>query len=246
RVQVPAVAETVGAGYFSALGEHMVAGREFTELDQRNPGDEPKTLPAVVNESAATAFFGNSNGIGRIISNDRQSYEVVGVIRNWSTGIAGTRSVIYLPLTQRNLARPPADGITVMLRSDAGVDALNSARATVASIDPRLTIFNARSLHDHLERMRASEQFAVDTYGAIGVFGLVLAAIGLAGVTAYAVVQRRKEIGIRMALGASKGQVLRLVLREGMVLVIVGAVLGFAAAFGLSKMLATLTSFFLH
>ncbi len=72
-----------------------------------------------------------------------------------------------------------------------------------------------QTLSEYLELSRAYERFSVNTYGGIGVFGLVLAAIGLAGVTAYAVAQRRKEIGIRMALGARKGQVLLLVLREG-------------------------------
>src|SRR5258706_4313581 len=80
--------------------------------------------------------------------------------------------------------------------------------------------------------------------GGIGLFGLVLAAIGLAGVTAYAVAQRRKEIGIRMALGARKGQVLRLVLREGMALVSVGTGLGFLGALALAKILSTLSSVF--
>jgi len=85
---------------------------------------------------------------------------------------------------------------------------------------------------------------ALDTYGGIGVFGLVLAAIGLAGVTAYAVARRRKEIGIRMALGARKAQVLRLVLREGVALVIVGSVLGFLGAMAIVRVLSSLTSMF--
>jgi ABC-type antimicrobial peptide transport system permease subunit len=84
----------------------------------------------------------------------------------------------------------------------------------------------------------------VSTYGGIGVFGLVLAAIGLAGVTAYAVSQRRKEIGIRMALGARKGQVLLLVLREGMALVSVGTALGFLGAIALAKLLSALINIF--
>ncbi len=85
-----------------------------------------------------------------------------------------------------------------------------------------------------------------NTYGGIGVFGLVLAAIGLAGVTAYAVARRRKEIGIRMALGASKAQVLRLVLREGTALVSVGTVLGFLGAIALAKVLSALASIFVE
>jgi ABC-type antimicrobial peptide transport system permease subunit len=144
-------------------------------------------------------------------------------------------------LTQRNFVRPPADGITIMVRSDAGADALAAIRRQMSSLDPNLNLFNVRTLSEFLELSRASQRFAVDTYGGIGIFGLVLAAIGLAGVTAYSVAQRRREIGIRMALGARKAQMLRLVLREGAALVSVGTVLGFLGAFGLSKMLSALT-----
>jgi putative ABC transport system permease protein len=81
-------------------------------------------------------------------------------------------------------------------------------------------------------------------YGAIGSFGLILAAIGLAGVTAYSVARRRKEVGIRMALGARQGQVLRLIMREGGTLVIVGSLFGFLGAFGASRMLGAMSSVF--
>jgi putative ABC transport system permease protein len=85
---------------------------------------------------------------------------------------------------------------------------------------------------------------AVRTYGGIGVFGLVLSAVGLAGVTAYSVAQRRREIGIRMALGARKGQVLRLVLREGTTLIAVGTVLGFLGAFAMTRIFSAVTNEF--
>jgi ABC-type antimicrobial peptide transport system permease subunit len=85
---------------------------------------------------------------------------------------------------------------------------------------------------------------ALRTYGGIGLFGLILSAVGLAGVTAYAVAQRRKEIGIRMALGARKAQVLQLVLREGISLIAVGSVLGFLGAFALARALSAVTSAF--
>jgi ABC-type antimicrobial peptide transport system permease subunit len=95
-----------------------------------------------------------------------------------------------------------------------------------------------------LDRSRAALQFSIQSYAGIGVFGLVLAAIGLAGVTAYSVAQRNKEIGIRMALGARKSQVLGLVLREGVALVGVGTVLGFVGAVGLAKIVAALANIF--
>jgi predicted permease len=244
RVQQSVVKETVGAGYFSALSEPMLAGREFVELDQRSQADGSRTLPVVLDETAARGFFGNGNAIGKRLKDDQQSYEVVGLVRDLKNGIGTNHPVIYLPLTQRSFARPPADGMTVMVRSDAGTDALSSIRREIASIDPKLNVFNVRTLSDYLELSRSYERQDIQTYGGIGVFGLVLAAIGLAGVTAYAVAQRRKEIGIRMALGARRGQVLRLVLREGAALVGVGTVLGFLGAFALAKMLSALTSVF--
>jgi ABC-type antimicrobial peptide transport system permease subunit len=128
----------------------------------------------------------------------------------------------------------------IMVRSDAGMDALSGIRRNIASIDPNLTIFNVQTLSEHLDYSRSVMRAALRTYGLIGVFGLVLVSIGLAGITAYAVAQRRKEIGIRMALGATKVQVLRLVLREGTALVSVGTVLGFLGAIGLAKVLSAL------
>jgi predicted permease len=242
RVQESVVKETVGAGYFAALSEPMLAGREFVELDQRSPDDGSKTLPAVLNESAARGFFGKGNAIGKHVRDDQQSYEVVGVVPDLKNGIGTSQSVIYLPLTQRDFARPPADGMTIMVRSDAGKDALSGIRREIAVIDPNLNIFNVRTLSDYLDLSRSYQRNDINTYGGIGVFGLVLAAIGLAGVTAYAVAQRRKEIGIRMALGARKGQVLLLVLREGTALVSVGTVLGLLGAFAIAKLLSALTN----
>jgi predicted permease len=243
-IQISAIEETVGAGYFSALSEPLLAGREFVELDQRSQPNGSQTLPVMLNESAARGFFPNGNALGKHFKDDRHSYEVVGVVHDLKNGIGVGLSIVYLPLTQRNFARPPADGMTIMVRSDAGPDALNNIRRQLAAIDPNLNILNVRTLDDFLALSRAAQRFAVNTYGGIGVFGLVLAAIGLAGVTAYAVVQRRREIGIRMALGARKAQVLRLVLREGATLIGVGTVLGFLGAFALSKIMATLTNAF--
>lgn len=243
RVQVSAVEETVGAGYFAALSEPMLAGHEFTELDQRSKADESKELPAVLNESAARGFFGNENAIGQRIRSEKQSYEVVGVVHDMSVGITDSPSVIYIPLTPRDFANPPAGGVTIMARSDPGADALSSIRREIASIDPNLTLFNVHTLSEYLALNRAAQRFSINTYAGMGVFGLVLAAIGLAGVTAYAVAQRRKEIGIRMALGARTGQVLRLVLREGAALISIGTVLGFLGAIAIARLLSTLMHF---
>jgi len=242
------IEETVGAAYFATLSEPMLAGREFEERDQRSQADGSKTfsLPVVLNETAERRLFGNEKAIGKHVSDDKQSYEVVGVVRDLKNGIGISQSVIYLPLTPRDFARPPAGGITILARSDAGTDALSGIQNEIASIDLNLNIFNVETLSDYLDRSRSSTRFAVQTYGGIGVFGLVLAAIGLAGITAYGVAQRRKEIAIRTALGASRAQVLRLMLREGAALVSVGTVLGFLGAMAMAKILSALTSIFVE
>jgi len=241
RVQKPLAKETVGAGYFAALSEPLVAGREFEEADQRTSVGNTATLPAILNESAARGLFGDQVPLGRHLRDEKQSYEVVGVVRDLKTGIGTRQSVLYLPLTASNFERPPAGGMTVMVRSGAAANALASVRAEIASLDPNLTIFNVSTLDDYLYVSRSELRFAVRTYEGIGIFGLVLAAIGLAGVTAYEVAQRSKEIGIRTALGATKGQVLRLVLREGAAMVTIGTVLGLLAAFALAKVLSAIT-----
>jgi putative ABC transport system permease protein len=244
QVLQPVLEETVGAGYFATLNEPMLAGREFVEQDQRSHAGRSNTLPAVLNESAARGFFGSGNAIGKRLRDDKQSFEVVGVVRDLKDVEGFSQSTIYLPLTSRDFARPPASGITVLVRSDAGTDALSAIRNEIASIDPNLNIFHVQTLGTYLDRSRSALRFSVQTYGAIGVFGLVLAAIGLAGITAYAVVQRRKEIAIRTALGASRAQVLGLVLREGAAVVGVGTVLGFLGAIGLAKIVSALANVF--
>jgi predicted permease len=238
--------QTVGAGYFATLNEPLLAGREFEERDQQSHADASKVLPVVLNESAARGFFGNGAAIGKRVRGDKQSYEVVGVISDLKDVNGLTQSIIYLPLTQRNFARPPAGGMTILVRSDAGADALSAIRNEIALLDPNLNIFGMQTLGAYLDRSRAALRFSVQTYGGIGVFGLVLAAIGLAGVTAYSVAQRRKEIAIRTALGASKLQVLRLVLREGAALVSIGTVLGFLGAIGLAKIVSALANMFVE
>jgi len=249
-IQQSVIEETVGAGYFAALSEPLLAGREFQERDERSQADGseafslPAVLPVILNETAARGFFGSGNALGKRVRGDKQSYEVVGVVRNLKNGMGLSQSVVYLPLTPRDFRRPPADGITIMVRSDAGPRALGGLANEIASIDPHVNLVHAQTLRDYLDRSRSSTRFAVQTYGGIGVFGLVLAAIGLAGITAYAVAQRRKEMAIRSALGASRAQVLRLVLREGTALVSIGTVLGFLGAMAMAKILSALTNLF--
>ena len=249
----------IGANFFAAIDVNMLAGREFNARDEHlDPSKTPGksiSLPVVINETAARAFFANSDPLGRRISETGKSYEVVGVVKDLSAPMSQATAgeqmmtsmpVLYLPLTHTDLMSPPPGGMTVIVRADshAGTagDAMDGVRRQIAAIDPNLAIFNLRTLAEDVDQTTSYLRMSSVIYGGIGGFGLILAAIGLAGVTAYSVARRRKEIGIRMALGARKGQVLRLVLREGGALVAVGSVLGLAAAFAVSRALSALTS----
>ena len=250
-VEKDVVKETVGAGYFAVLNEPILAGREFGESDQRvdaeaaiDSGAAVPTLPLVLNEKAAYTLFGKDNPIGKHLRGDRREYEVVGLAPNMKDASGQTNAIAYPPLTRRDFALPPAGGITIMARGHSAEDAIGGVRSVVASMDPNLTLFNVQTLSEYLELIRAAMRSALRMFGGIGVFGLALSAIGLAGVTGCAVAQRRKEIGIRMALGARKLQVLALVLREGAMLIAVGLVTGFLGAVAVAKLLSAITSAF--
>src|SRR5581483_3059594 len=241
-----AAKQIVGSRYFATLNEKMIAGREFDDRDQRTDASPSTALPAILNQSAAKTFFGNENPVGKRITQQPQSYEVVGVVRDLKgpSITPGFQGIIYLPMTRRLLAHPSAGGLTLMIRSNAGTDAIERVRSEVAAIDPNITLFNTRSLYQSLDDLGAYVRIGTIFYGGLGVFGLILASIGLAGVTAYAVTQRRKEIGIRMALGAKKSQVLMLVLREGTTMVIIGIIFGFGGAVVLARALSAILNVF--
>jgi predicted permease len=240
----------VGANFFSSLSVSMLEGREFDARDQRMEASAAAALPAVINLTAAHSFFGDRDPLGRRINEGSKSYSVVGVVKDLSAPMsqsavgqaAAMFPVVYLPLTHGDFSHPPMNGMTVMVRTGPGMDALDGVRRALAEIDPNLAVFNVKTLAQQVADTASYLRMATFIYGGIGAFGLVLAAIGLAGVTAYSVARRRKELGIRIALGARKGQVLGLVMREGGAMVIIGSVLGLLGAVAMSRLLSAFTS----
>ena len=241
--------QTVGAGFFSVLNQPLLVGREFDQRDQlvdRNAtgAPEPHVCLCVLNQKAAHALFGGNNAIGKHLRDNQHSYEVVGVVPDMKDATGATLGTAYLRLTPHDFAQTPSGGIVIVARGHSAEDAIGAVRSVVASMDPNLTLFNVQTLSEYLELSRTVMRSALRMFGGIGLFGLILSAIGLAGVTGYAVAQRRKEIGIRVALGARKSEVLSLVLREGATLVAVGTVIGFLGAVALAKALSALTTEF--
>ncbi len=237
-------AQAVGAGYFAALGVNVLHGREFTDQDERAGSANQTNMRAILNEPAARALFGKLDPIGRRFEGADQSYEIIGVVPELRSGFSmnGETPVIYVPMTRAAFAHPQTGGTTVVIRAISGPDALAGIRREIAAIDPNLSVFDVQPLRQQLDQMDAFVRVGAGIYGSLGVFGLILASIGLAGVTSYSVARRRKEIGIRVALGARAGQVLGLVLREGGGLILVGTAVGFAGAFAVSRALASLTA----
>jgi len=247
RVQQAAVKWSVGAGYFAALDEHLMSGREFNDTDERSlmepvADNATRLMPVVLNETAAMKLFGSSSAVGKHLRDRSQGYEVIGVVHDLKSGMGIKQAIAYVPLSREDFVRSRAAGITILARAKPGMDGATAVRDVLSSLDPKLVPFHVESLSDQLAISRREIRSAMRTYGGIGGFGLILSAIGLAGITAYSVAQRKREIGIRMAVGANKGQVLRLVLREGIALITVGTAMGFAGAVLVSKALSAATS----
>ena len=229
----------VGANYFGTLRTPLLAGREFEPREQRNNAGEGAPVPAILNQTVARSLFGSENPIGRLIRDEDTSYTVVGLARDNPPPPLKSRptATMYLPFTAAVFHQNPTQGITVLVRGAAGRDALAAVGNQLASLHPDLTVFDVRTAGEDLNSRNSFMAWQSTIFVILGVFALLLACIGLGGVTAYSVARRRKEIGVRMALGARGSQVQWLVLREGAALVVVGSALGFGGAFALWRLL---------
>jgi putative ABC transport system permease protein len=242
----------VGRGYFETAGIKILAGRGF-----RNEDEAAGATAVVVSEDLVRQVWKEEDPVGRRIDIDnaeasgtfgawpgtidyrsgvlgkgRRVYEVVGVAKRVTEDIVASKRppAVYFPLHPADYAQPSLRGVTLMLRAAPGVDAIGAVRREISAMDSAITPFNARSMAEQIAQFMSALKGASWTYGVIGVFGLVLASVGLAGVTAYSVAQRGHEIGIRLALGAQKRDVLGLVMKEGAALVTVGTLIGLVLA----------------
>jgi predicted permease len=227
----------VTPGYFETLGMPVVAGRDFA--------DESATAPkvAVVNEACAHRLFENENPIGQRVNGGGVTFEIIGVVKTIKSRTLGEnpRPVLYRSLEQDIGRDPSLMGYSLLVGSAGDLAALSSAvRGEIRSLDPTLAIFNAETMEEHLRDARFLPRLAGTLFGVFGVVGLLLAAIGLYGVMSYTVSRRTHEIGIRLALGAQVGGVQRLIIRQGMLLTAIGAVLGLAAALAVAKLATSL------
>jgi predicted permease len=220
-------------GYFDTMGIPLVAGREF----ENETATSPRT--AVVNEMFVQRFFGNENPIGQSVRDGNRIYEIIGVVKNTKSRMLDEdlRPILYRSLAQDIAADPSGSGYTVLVRYAGEPGSLAQAvRAQIHAQDPSLAIFDTTTMEEHLSDAMFLPRLEGTLFGIFGLLGLSLATVGLYGVTSYWVSRRTREVGIRLAIGATVGEVQRLIIRQGMTLAIVALVPGLAAAWALAKL----------
>ncbi|HYV07145.1 MAG TPA: ABC transporter permease, partial [Blastocatellia bacterium] len=219
--------------YFKAMGIPILRGRGFTDQDNMTA---PKV--AVINETLAKAYFPDEDPIGKSINvtlGPEQFREIVGIVADVKQyGLAQPSTFqTYGPYLQT-----PFSGMTLVVRTEHDPASLTGAiRGEVLSLDKEQPISRVKTLDQILSASTQQQQFLMLLLGVFAGVALILAAVGLYGVMSYAVTQRTHEIGIRMALGANAGNVLRLVVGHGMMLALIGVGIGLAGAFAVTRVM---------
>jgi len=230
----------VDSQYFATLRIPLLAGRDFADADRA--GSQPV---AIIGESAAKRFFPGKSAVGQVVhvhtgnlnvpGSPSSALVVVGVARDVQiTPNLAPRLNLYVPMQQKYVS-----GLTILARTKGPTSAADDIRAVVTSMNPNLPVLVAQTL-DSLGRGPVETQLrvAATVAGSVGLIGLLLAAMGIYGVTAYTVARRTREIGIRLSLGAGRSAVVAMILRQGMTLVGIGLTIGLALSLGVGRMLA--------
>jgi putative ABC transport system permease protein len=230
--------DSINADYFKTLKARMVAGREFTAHDTER---SPKV--AIINHALARQYFADADPLGRQISfnylGTRMKVEIVGIVSNIKQEELQqpTMPQIYAPFEQA----PWFSASMVVRPAGANTLAIKEAvQKAIWEVDPNQSASKGETLEETLTSMVAEPRLYTVLLGSIAALALVLSVVGVYGVISYSVAQQTHEIGIRMALGAQAGDVLRMVIKRGMLLVLIGIAIGLAGAFAGTRVMQSL------
>jgi predicted permease len=222
----------VSPGYFATMGIPVTAGREFALQD-----DSTTALGVVVNARFAERFWPNQNPLGKTVTTGRRDYTVIGVVPTGKYRRLGEEPTEIMYFAQAQLWR---SGMSVVVRTSGDPIAFTpTLRKIVAALNPNIPVSSIRTLEQHLGISLLPARIAGTALGVFGLLGLLLASVGMYGVMAYTVSQRTREIGIRMAIGASARDVIQLIMRQGLTLVLIGSVIGLVGAFSAARLLSS-------
>jgi predicted permease len=237
----------VTPGYFATMGIELVRGRTFTATDRRGA-----PLVMVINETLAREAFPGQDAVGKRIAccepgpdGSPNWKEIVGVVKDvYANGLDQTpEPEFYLPMVQAPVAAwswtDRTMTVAVRARTEA-IPLMAPLRRAIAEVDPGLPLYNLGTMQGRLTESLAQSRFSTTLLTVFGAIALLLAAIGVYGVISYGVTQRSQEIGIRMALGARRADVLGMVVRHGALLAGIGLAVGLAGALIMSRLLSSL------
>jgi putative ABC transport system permease protein len=229
----------VSADYFKTIGIPLLRGRLFTPQDHAQ-----SERVVIIDRFLADRYWPNPDPIGKRIyrgtANPTTAYwTIVGIVppvKNSSLETPVTKETIYFPFAQR-----PQDQLTLVVKTAAAPQTLATPlRNAILEVDPEQPVFDVKTMETRLDEALQSRRSPMILLGLFAGIALLLAALGVYGVLAFAVGQRTSEIGIRLALGATRGNILRLILRQGAGLVVLGVLIGLAGYFALSTLIARL------
>ena len=225
----------VSKDYFKSLEIPLMAGRDFDDSDRMGA---PQVL--VVNEKLAKQYFGTTDVIGkRIGMDDVPDRTIVGVVKDalYINLRENIRRHVYVPITQE----PVLAGLTLHFKTTTATEAVaEQLSAQLKSIDPHLPLYNIKTLETEIDESLVQERLVTWLSAAFGILATLLTALGLYGVLTFSVARRTREIGIRVALGAQRRDVFRLIMIRGVMLVGVGVAVGLGASFAFSRLIGSL------
>jgi putative ABC transport system permease protein len=222
---------TVSAEYFDTMGMHILAGRGFQDFDR-----DSKPARVLVNETFAHQFFPGAEAVGRRVGNGLQtSYEIIGVVND-----AKYRS-LREPMTPTLYTFGSGDFFVLCVRTSARPETMiQPVRRAMAALDPALPFIEIHTLAEEVDASSASERLTAALASLFGLLAAILAALGIYGLLSYAVAQRHREIGIRMAVGAGSGDIAWMIGRQALAMVAVGIVTGLAATWAAAPAIRSL------